>query len=189
MLNFLIKNKSLKILILINIIFFFGANMFPPVFALFIKEIGGGALAAGSIWAVFAIFTGFLVFILSRFGDKIKEKEYLVAGGYIFRLLAWLGYFFVNALWQIYILQILLAIGEALGSPAFNAIYSEHLNKGRYIKQWGVLSSAHMIVMGFSAFAGGFLVSQFGFRILFLIMVGLAAASFILLIIQPRKLL
>jgi MFS family permease len=186
---FFIKNKPLKILILINIIFFFGANMFPPVFALFVKEIGGSALAAGSIWATFAIFTGLLIFIFSHLGDKIKEKEYLVLGGYFFRLIAWIGYFFANSLWHLYVLQIILALGESMGTPAFNAIYSEHLDRGKFVKQWGLLSSTHMIVMGLSAFLGGFFVNQFGFRPLFLFMAALAGVSFVLLLVQPRKLL
>lgn len=189
MFNFLIKNRSLKILVGINSIFILGANMFPPIFALFVKEIGGGAFAAGSIWATFAIVTGILILIFSRFGDQIKEKEYLVAGGYLFRLAAWTGYFFASSLWHLYILQLILALGEASGTPAFNAIYSEHLDRGRYIRQWGVWSSSSAIIMGIAAFVGGAIVSQFGFRILFLLMAFLAAISFILLMLQPRKLL
>jgi len=56
--NLLLKNKSLKILILINAVFLLGASMFPPIFALFVEEIGGNAFTAGSIWATFAIGTG-----------------------------------------------------------------------------------------------------------------------------------
>lgn len=189
MFNFLIDKKSLKVLLGINSIFILGANMFPPLFALFVKELKGGAFAAGSIWAVFAIVCGILTLILSRFGDRIKEKEYLVAAGYFLRLISWLGYFFADSLWHLYILQILLALGEALGTPAFNAIYSEHLDKGQYVKQWGVSSSSNAIVMGVSALLGGIIVSQFGFDSLFLTMSFLAAISLFLLIVQPRKLL
>jgi len=189
MFNFLTRNKSLKILLGINSVFVLGANMFPPLFALFVKELKGGAFAAGSIWATFAIVTGILTFILSRFGDSIKEKEYLIAGGYFFRLIAWVGCFFVNSLWHLYFLQIILAMGEALGNPAYNAIYSEHLDRGHYVKQWGISTSSNAILIGIAAFTGGVIVTQFGFRILFLVMAFLAAIPFILLMIQPRKLL
>lgn len=131
MFNFLLKPKPLKILLGINSIFVLGASMFPPLFALFVEELKGGAFVAGSIWATFAIVTGILILIFSRFGDQIKEKEYLVAGGYLLRIIAWIGYFFASSLWHLYILQLILAMGEASGTPAFNAIYSEHLNKGR----------------------------------------------------------
>lgn len=163
--------------------------MFPPVFALFVEEIGGGAVAVGSIWAIFAIVTGILTAIFSRHGDKIKEKEYLVAGGYVFRIVAWIGYIFASSLWHLYVLQIVLAIGEAIGTTAFNAIYSEHLNKDRRIKQWGAWSSSNTIIGGFAALIGGMIVFQFGFQVLFLIMASLTIISFILLMLQPRKLL
>lgn len=189
MFNFLIKNKPLKVLISINVVFIFAANMFPSIFALFIKEIGGGALTAGSVWAVFSLTAGILMLVLTRFGDKIKEKEYLIAAGYFFRMIGWIGYFFAGAIWHLYLLQIVLALGEALGTPAFNAVYSEHLNKGRYIKQWGVWGSFNLTVMALAAFSGGAIVSFCGFKTLFLLMAGLSAFSLILLMIQPRKLL
>jgi len=163
--------------------------MFPPLFALFVEKLKGGAFAAGSIWATFAIVTGILILIISRFGDRLREKEYLVAAGYFFRFVAWMGYYFATSLWHLYFLQIFLAIGEAAGTPAFNAIYSEHLDKGKYVRQWGICNSSGAIIMGVAAFVGGSIVSQFDFKTLFLIMTSLAAISFILLMIQPRKLL
>lgn len=189
MLNLFLENRSLKVLIIINSVFILAANAFPPIFALYVDEIGGGIFEAGSIWAIFAVFTGILMIIISRFGDKIKEKEYLVAGGYLFRLLGWLGYFFSSALWHLYLLQMILAIGEALGTPAFNAIYSEHLDKGKYVRQWGVCNALSLSITGIAAFIGGAIASIFGFKILFLFMSFLALLSFIFLMIQPRKLL
>ena len=189
MLGFFIQNKSLKILIIINSVFILGASMFPPVFALFVKEIGGGAVAAGSIWAIFAIMTGVLTIIISRYGDRIKEKEYLVAGGYIFRIIAWTGYIFASSLWHLYLLQIALAIGESIGTVSFNAIYSEHIDGDKSIKQWGAWHSSNTIIGGIAALIGGIVVYQFGFQILFLIMASLAMMAFILLMLQPRKLL
>lgn len=183
------RNKALTILSITNIIFVLGASMFPPIFALFVQRIGGGVLAASTIWATFAVMTGFFMLFLSRFGDRVKEKEYLIAVGYLFRFAGWLGYFFAGFLWQLYVLQIILALGEALGTPAFSAVYSEHLNKGRYIRQWGVWNSLNFFIVGVSSLLGGIIVAQFNFKILFLIMAFLAAASFFLLIIQPRKLL
>ena len=173
----------------INVLFVFGAFMFPPLFALFVEEIGGGVFNAGSIWATFAIFTGISMFIVSRFGDRIKEKEYLIMGGYFFRLVGWMCYFFATSLWHLYVLQIVLALGEALGTPAFNALFSEHLDKGRYVKQWGAWSSLALIVGGIAALLGGIVTSLFGFKILFLLMAFLAALSLIFLLVQPRKIL
>lgn len=184
-----VRNKSLFALIIINGIFVFGANMFPPIFALFVQKIGGNAFAAGSIWAIFAITSGIAIFFVSLFGDKLKEKEYLLAISYIIRAISWLGYFFVNALWQIYIIQFILAIGEALGTPVFSALFSQHLDSGFYIKEWSAWTALSFILIGVASLLGGVIVSSFGFQTLFLIMSALAVISFIFLIVQPRKLL
>jgi len=185
----LTKNESLDTLVAINSIFVLAANMFPSIFALFVKEVGGSVLSAGSIWAIFCIATGLITFIISRYGDRLQETEYLVAAGYICRIIAWSGYFFANALWQLYFLQLILALGEALGTPAFNAIYSQHLNTGNYVRQWGLNNSLTAIVTGIAAFGGGFIAFHFGFKLLFLVMIVLSAVSFISLMQQPRKLL
>ena len=128
-LKFTNENKPLYSLIAINSVFVLAANMFPPLFALFVKDMGGNVLVSGTIWAVFAIVTGLLTFVISYFGDRIKNPEHLVAGGYFVRIIAWTGYFFSRAIWQLFALQVLLAVGESLGTPAFNAVYSENLKK------------------------------------------------------------
>jgi len=163
--------------------------MFPPIFALFVEEIGGNVFSAGSLWAVFSVVTGILTLIITRYGDKMKETEYLIMAGYLFRAVAWMGYFFSHSLWQLYILQLLLAMGESLGAPAFNAIYSQHLDKGRYVREWGISNSFNSIIIGVAALLGGIIVFQFGFRTLFIIMSSLSIISLIFLLTRPRKLL
>lgn len=185
----LINNKSLSKLLVINNIFVLAASMFPPIFALFVKEIGGNVLSAGSLWAVFSVFTGIFIFIFCRYGDRFKETEYLLAAGYICRTVAWIGYFFSNSLWQLFVLQLILAVGESIGTPAFNAVYSVHLDKGRFVKEWGINNAFNSIIVGVAALIGGLIVYQIGFRPLFLIMAALSIISFIFLMIQPRKLL
>lgn len=189
MFYFLTKNKSLNTLLLINNIFVLAANMFPPIFALFVKEIGGDVLSAGGLWAVFSIVTAILTLIITRYGDRLKEIEYLLAAGYAFRTIAWIGYFFSYSLWQLYVLQFILAIGEALGTPAFNAIYSRHLDKGSFVKQWGINNSFNFFIAGIAALVGGVVVFYLGFRNLFLMMAFLSVVSFVFLLFQPRKLL
>lgn len=181
------KNRPLYILIAINSFFILAANMFPPLFALFVKDMGGNVLSSGSIWAVFAIVTGFITLGISFYGDRIQKPEYLVAGGYALRIIAWTGYFLSNAIWQLYALQIVLAIGEALGTPAFNAMYSENLKKGRYVKEWGLSSGLGSIMSGVAALFGGIIAFKFGFRFLFLTMISFSFLSFFALLFFWKK--
>ena len=189
MFTILTKNKSLNTLLFINNIFVLAAAMLPPIFALFVEEIGGDIVSVGSLFSIFAITTGIMTRIISHYGDKFKETEYLIAGGYVLRIFVWIGYFFSNSLWQLCVLQLLLALGESLGTPAFNAIYSKHLDCGNFVKQWGIHTSLNFMVVGIAAMLGGIIVFYLGFRFLFAVMIVLSSIAFMLLMVQPRKLL
>jgi hypothetical protein len=82
-----------------------------------------------------------------------------------------------------------LGVGEAVANPAFKSIYSLHLDSGRSSAQWGVWESLFSITVGIATLAGAFVAQYFGFTILFYAMSSLAFIAFILLMIQPRKLL
>jgi len=183
------KNTAIKILFIYNGIFFFAGSMLGPLYALYVSKFSIGVLPVSISWAVFSAATAIFTYILRWIGDRVKEKEYLLLAGYLLRAIAWFSFIFINSFSQLIIIQIIFGLGEALGAPAFDALFAEHLDKGKYIKEyadWRLLSN---LVLALGTFIGGVIVVRFGFQVLFLVMSILAMIAFFGILMKPRKLL
>ena len=109
--------------------------------------------------------------------------------GFLVRAVAWFMFIFAVNIFHFVFLQVLLGLGEALGTPAFDSIFAEHLDGGEHIKEY---AGWKLIVNGATAIGtiiGGLVVTTLGFSWLFAAMSGLAIVSFWGVLIQPRKLL
>lgn len=176
--------RTLKILLLSSALFTLAGGLFGPIYAVFVKEIGGDLLTAGSAYAAFAISAGILTYLISRWEDHVKHQEKLVVLGFSLSCLGFLGYLVIRNPIDLFIVQIIFGIGEAIGTPAYDGIYSRHLDKGKYVSEWGLWESVDYIVAGVAAAIGGLLASIYGFRFLFVIMfilslLGLITALFL----------
>ena len=74
-------HRQLKVFLASNSFFVFAMGMFGPIYAIFVQEIGGDILTAGSAWAIFMITSGIGIFIMGKIVDRIqKEKPILMLG-------------------------------------------------------------------------------------------------------------
>ena len=182
-------NKSLKTLFLLNGIFVFASNLLGPLYAIYVSGIDKSILAVSSSWAVFLVGTTVFTYIVSRFGDRVKEKEYLLALGYLVRGLVWTSYIFVGSFAMLMALQVLLGLGESLGTPSYDAVFAEHLDKDKHIKDYATWKVISNLLGATAVFLGGLIVSSFGFTPLFIAMSSLAFISLIGIVLTPRDLL
>ena len=164
--------KELKILLTTNALFVLAAGLFGPIYAVFVEEIGGDLLTAGSAYAAFAIAAGVLILIIGRWEDRVKHQEKLVMLGYALSCLGFVGLLFVREPIHLFIVQVMFGIGEAVLAPAYDGLYSKNLDRGKAASEWGFWEGTERIVMAVAAFVGGFLASVYGFRFLFLVMLG-----------------
>jgi len=171
-------NKSLRVLIATNTVMVFIIGMFSPFYAVFVQKIGGGIAFAGFSWAIFSIVAGVLTLLFSRWQMKIKEQELLLALGYFIRGAVFLSYAFMDSITQLIITQILWGVGVALGTPAFDSIYSSHTDKTtNSIVQWGQWEGIAAIAIGLAAIIGGVLIQAVGY---FSVFIGMSVLSVLL---------
>lgn len=183
-------NLALKILLLSDGLFILAAASLGPIYAIFVEEVGGDILTAGISFAIFAFVMGILILILGRIEDTIlKETELWIFAGYLILAFGFFSYSFVKFPWQLFIVQIILGIGEAIQTPAYSAVYSRHLEPKRYAFQWGAWDATRNFATAIGAVVGAVLVTLFGFKILFVIMGTLALISSIIIYFTPRKIL
>lgn len=162
------KNGAARTLLLVESFWCFGSGLFLPIFAIFSERVGGDIIDAGIAAAIFLFANSTLQIFIGSWLDKYREKWFLVAD-YILESLIFLGYFFVDNKWELFILQLFLGIANAIGDPAWESLYSRHSPENHSGRHWAF---SHLFVGYASAFGiliGCFIVSSFGFRTVFLL--------------------
>lgn len=181
--------RELKTLLLASSMFMLAGGLFGPIYAIFVEEIGGNLLDAGIAYSAFAIASGALIFFISRWEDHIKHQEKLVVAGYVLSCLGFIGYLLIRNPIDLFLVQIIFGMGEAVGTPAYDGLYSKHLEKGKFVSEWGLWESMSYMIIGVSAASGGFLATLYGFRFLFMVMLCLSLLGLVvssLLFIRRR---
>ncbi len=162
--------RNLKILLMASSLFMLAGGLFGPIYAVCVEEIGGDLLTAGAAYSIFAIVAGIMIFLIGRWEDRVKHQEKLIIIGYVLSCAGFLGYLFVKAPVHLFMVQIIFGVGEAIGTPAFDGLYTKHLDKGKFASEWGMWDAMSYITIGIGALAGGYLANLYGFRFLFTIM-------------------
>jgi predicted MFS family arabinose efflux permease len=182
-------NKSLKALFVLNSIFVFASSLLGPLYAIYVSKIDSKIISVSLSWAIFMFSSTFFMYFVSKYGDKVKEQEYLLAGGFLIRCLAWFGYIFVSNLTGLIMLQVVLGLGEALGTPSWNAIFAKHLDEKKEIMDYSNWNIINNLMVAIATVIGGVVVTYLGFNFLFVGMSFLALLSFVGVLITPRRVL
>ena len=184
-----IFNKQIRILLATNSFILVAGAMLGPIYALFVEKIGGNLLDASYAFATYTLAAGITTLVSGKYADKIKGNKLILVTGYGIMGLAFFGYTLVNSIWSLLAVQILIGLGEAIYSPAFDALYSKHLDNYKSGEEWGAWESINYFTMALGAIAGGFLVTLFGFDIMFIVMGLLSFIAAIYLLRLPRHVL
>lgn len=187
-------NKVIKILI-ISDFFLFGAwGFLAPIFAIFIVQnitagdVTEAAKVAGFTYLVYWIVKSFLQIPISRYLDaRHGEKDdfwFMVLGTFLAGLTPF-GFLISSLAWHIYGFQALHALGMALVVPAWAAIFTRHIDKGREAFSWGMDSTFLGFGTGITGGVGGIIAAVFGFNIVLMLVGALMLIScFFLLLIR-----
>lgn len=180
------KDSFLKNLILYNGISVFAYGLIGPLYALFAQKFATDTFQISLSWAVFLIATSISLYFVSKLGDKVKDKKNLLLARCLIRAFVWVSFVFINDFWLLVLLQAILGIGESLGAPSFEALFAEHLSKGKHVRSYAQWNLVVNIMTGLATIAGGLLVDRFGFSLLFITMAAISMLSFIGLMFMPR---
>lgn len=177
-------NKTLKLLLGTNSIILISAGMLAPLYALFVDKIGGTLFDAGLTVAVFAFSAGFVTLLAGVFSDKIKNRKLIIVAGYFIMGTGFFLLNFVESIFTLLLVQALIGIGGAIYAPAFDGIYSTHIDKNHESREWSHWEASYYFSTAIGAIIGGYLASVFGFWIIFTLMGSLSFTSAIFLMIK-----
>lgn len=183
------NNSALKILFISNSIYYFASLLLGPLYAVYVQNLGGGVLLVSVSTAVFYVASTVFLVYMSRWGDKVKEKELLLALSYVIRGLAFFSLIYTNTALFLIFLQVIFGLGEALGTPTFGALFAKHLDKKEEVMEYSDWSIVANLVMALGTIFGGFIVSSLGFVYLFVIIGILCFISAGYILFTPREVL
>lgn len=170
-------NKALRILLSTNAMILMSAAMLGPIYALFVEKVGGDLMDASIAGSIFALVAGLTTLISGKYSDKIKENKQVIVFGYAIMGVGFLLYLWVTSVVSLFIVQAIIGLGEAIYAPAFDSLYSKHLDRHKSGRQWGAWESINYFTTAIGAIIGGGLVTLFGFQPLFVIMAMLCFGS------------
>jgi len=155
----------------------FATNVLNPIYAFFVKKVGGGMLETSTSLATFSIVAGILTILISKaeWGHTYK-RECLLLGWFIW-LLGLVTYIFVNSVGMLFLAQVLGGIGTALSSPAFDAEFSES-TAANLLGGWGELEGLSSIITGLATIIGCCVVVTVGFNAMLYVMISVGILSF-----------
>ncbi len=189
-------NQVILVIIFAQFVFTVAASLSVPVFALFIvQDIGAAAAAVGFASAIYWVVKSILQLPVARWIDKnhgeIDDYYSLLIGIGITTLGIFLMYF-AGELWHVFLIQAMIAVGDAFAVPPLYAIFTRHIDSGSEGFEWTLQSSFSL--GGGAALGGvlnGILVGLIGIRPLFLIngtlmTIGLVILLFLRPYIRPK---
>ena len=170
-------HKNIKILLSASILIHSGTNLLAPVFAIYVKDIGGTMVDAGIAVGIYAILKGALYFIFNKVSkDKISHKV-MISGGYFIMCFGYVLYLFAYLPFHIYFIQAVLSIGETVITPSWSSIIAVSLEKGKERHIYSHFYGYRSFFEGLAAIAGGLFAVEFGFNMVFFVMAVLALTS------------
>lgn len=158
-------NKVLLLFMLAMILANLGGEMYGMLLPLYLKELNASVVQIGLFFTVSQIIP-LVVQILGGWISDSLGRLRSIAIGSLAGNLVYVGFIFAPT-WQ-WVLsgQIFSAITRALIGPSFNAFIAEQSSEHTRARVFGITDTLFLIISVVGPPLGGFLVDQYGFRIM-----------------------
>lgn len=166
----MVLKRNVKILLASSILLHSGVNLLAPIYAIFIKDIGGTLLDAGTAMGIYAILRGLLYFLFGKFKQRTFSNKQMISSGYLIFCISYILYIVSSAPIHIFGIQALLAFGEVIITPSWSTVIATSLDKGKERSLYSDFYGYRSFFEGAAAISGGFLALQYGFNVVFTIM-------------------
>ena len=180
-------NSGIKFLLATNGLILAASAMLWPIYALFVEDMWWDLMDASLAGFFFAMTAGVVVLLSGKKVDQVERKERIVALGYFLMWWGFFAYIFTGSIVQLFLVQILIGIWEAVYSPAFDAIYSLHLDDDHEWEERGTREAMNYIVWWLWALLWWWLVTRWWFDALFVGMGCLCMVSVFLSLRYGKK--
>lgn len=171
-----------KLLIMSYGISTFSEGVLMPIYAIFVQDIGGDILEASGAISIFLFVSGLTTILIHRSDWSQRHRIKLMVYGWLLWVIGIGGYFFIFNIYTLFGIQIVVALGNAIANPAFDAELDDNINKKNKSYSWGIFEGIQDIANSIAAILGGIIASFFGFRVLIAFMFITAVISFFIIL-------
>lgn len=162
--------RTAKILTIASFLGHITIGLFGPIYAIFVRQIGGDVLEAGVAYGIFSLVSGLFVFSVGRSEFFKKRLRQMAVLGYILFTIGNAGYLVIQNPMQLFIVQIILGIAGGILEPSWDGLFSANLTEERAAHFWATWAGMQNIATGIGALVGGALVAFYSFKLLFVVM-------------------
>lgn len=172
------NHKIIKTLLLADGLFIFAGGLVGPIWAVFVKEVGGDILEASTSYALFMLTAAGVTYFLGKLEDHERRKFRFVVLGYLIGTIAYIGYLFVDNAIKLFMIQILLGCAAAIKDPAYDGLLSKFSKKHTTLA-WGEWEAMDYVATGIAAIVGGVIAQYIGFNFLIICMITFSTAGLV----------
>jgi len=170
-------NRVIRTLLLAEGFFLVASGLLGPIWAIYVKHIGGDILEASSAYGAFMLSAALVTYLLGKFENRDRHKAKFVVLGYMIATLGFAGYLLVKNPLTLFIMQAVLGLAVAIKDPAYDGLYSKFA-KRHLTLAWGEWEAMDYLTAGVSAITGGVIAQFLGFQVLILLMVAFSLIGF-----------
>ncbi len=186
--------RVVRYFIIIDLIFLAGWGLIRPVFSVFIVEHVEAATltTVGIAVAIYWVLRSLLQLPIADFLDRTpgeRDDFYVLVAGLLIAALAALSYIFVARPWQLYVVEVVHAVGFACYLPSWRSIFTRHLDKSHVSFDWSLDNAALGLATGASGLFGGAVAATFGFQVIFVLAAVLSFLAAMVLLLVPNLIL
>ncbi len=164
----------IKRFIVADALLFGGWGFVDPIFSIFIvREIPGASLVTvGITVAIYWIAKSIIQVPIAVFLDKTdgeKDDFYTLIASLVVVSIGAFSMPRASHVWQVYLAQLVKAIGFAMYVASGPVIFSRHLDPGHNALDWSMDSTSVGLAMGVSGFFAGIIATWLGYDAVFLL--------------------
>ena len=166
-----------RLLLFVSFSLVVAEGLIGPIYAIFVKNIGGDVLAAGTSFGLFSIASGVFIFTFGRSRFFKERLRLMVFFGCFIAAIGITSYLFVSNPLELFITQIVIGIGVGILEPSWDGLFSANLSEDKATTFWATWAGGRDFLSGIAAIVGGVIVAAYSFEVLFIIMTIFSLAS------------
>ena len=163
-----------------------GGNMYGPLEALYLKELGAGISQIGIFYTLSQIIPLLLQILGGWVSDSLGRLR-AIAIGSVIGILGYLPLLLADRWEWVLAASALGAVTRSLIGPSFDAFIADHSAPEHRARLFGITQTLFGIVGVVGPLAGGYLVEQMGFKGMLLVATGLYILATLLRVGMARE--